>query len=75
MLCPFQLIHYSLNTKQKTSDNMADKATESFFGALRDYGTAEEFMDLIRKHRNLGRNLRVAKGESINLRVGRDFAQ
>ena len=34
---------------------MGDRATASFFGALRDYGTAEEFMDLIRKHRNLGR--------------------
>ena len=75
MLCTFQLIHHSLNTKQKTSDNMGDKATASFCGALKDYGTAEEFMNLIREHRNLGRNLGVAEGEPINLRVRRDFAQ
>ena len=39
----------------KSSDNMGDDAAVSFCGVLKDYGTADEFMALIRKHRNLGR--------------------
>ena len=39
----------------KRADNKEDNAARSFCGVLKDYGTADEFMSLIRRHRNLGR--------------------